>query len=199
MLDELYKDCQLDKSQWLEHCDITLKIDASGLERTQKVKKTMSDEEAQKIRDSNDEIRRNREEKAEEIAKRFSVFKRDFMSAPIRRAMNAILAGKGDSIKPCQIDYRKKERYWVMCGKQAVDIVFEINFETKTDTSLARIFLLELQDCKRDVKNAPVVLYHDKTNPATVEKNFPGAMKQRTSNGSITLSVNESHIKKGID
>ena len=35
MLDELYKDAQLDKAEWLEFADITLKIDASGLEKTQ--------------------------------------------------------------------------------------------------------------------------------------------------------------------
>jgi len=34
MLDELYKDAQLDKSEWLDLTDITLKIDASGLEKT---------------------------------------------------------------------------------------------------------------------------------------------------------------------
>jgi len=122
----------------------------------------MSEEEAQKIRESNDEIRRNRDEAAGNIASQFACFKRDFMSAPIRKAMKAVLAGNGDSVKPCQIDYRKKERYWVMPSKTDVSVCLEVDFTSPTDQSLARIFLLELQDCKRNVKNAPGVMFHDK-------------------------------------
>jgi len=35
MLNEIYKDCLLPQDENLEGCDITLKIDASGLGKTQ--------------------------------------------------------------------------------------------------------------------------------------------------------------------
>ena len=74
-----------------------------------------------------------------------------------------------------------------------------MNFDNITDQSLARIFLLELNDSKRNVTNAPQVLYHDKTQPENVMRVFPGALQKKTSNGSISFAVSSSHIKKGID
>lgn len=50
MLDELYKDNQLPKEKQLQQCDITLGIDTSNIPQTQKIKKTMSEEEAEKTR-----------------------------------------------------------------------------------------------------------------------------------------------------
>jgi len=45
--------------------------------------------------------------------------------------------------------------------------------------------------------NAPGVMYHDKNFPENVTRLFPGAMQKRTSNGSISFSVGEAHLKKG--
>lgn len=47
MLDELYKDNQVSKDDFNPNYDVTLRIDASGLGKTQKVKKTMSEAEAE--------------------------------------------------------------------------------------------------------------------------------------------------------
>jgi hypothetical protein len=47
------------------------------------------------------------------------------MSAPIRRAMKNVLEGKGD-FKPCQIDYRKKEKFWVTGSDKDVTVIFEV-------------------------------------------------------------------------
>ena len=52
----------------------------------------MSDEEADAVRAKNEEIRKKREEQCEVIANKFSCFKRDFMGAPIRKAMKKMIA-----------------------------------------------------------------------------------------------------------
>jgi len=65
--------------------------------------------------------------------------------------------------------------------------------------ALARVFLLELNTCKKSVMNCPAVAYHDKTPPENVLRHFPEGMKNRTSNGSITLQVSSTHLKKGLD
>lgn len=60
----------------------------------------MSEEEAAKVREQNEIIRRDREELSDKIANRFACFKRDFMGAPIRKAMNMVLEKK-NGFKPC--------------------------------------------------------------------------------------------------
>lgn len=129
----------------------------------------MSEEEANAVRAENDQIRFKREEGAEMIANKFACFKKDFMSAPIRKGMNGVLNKTNDKgWKPVQIDYRKNERYWVFADNTSVSTVFEIDFETTEDQALARIFLLELADAKRNVMNAPGITYHDKAFPENV-------------------------------
>lgn len=56
----------------------------------------MSDEEANKIRAENEEVRKEREVSAEVLATKYSSFKRDFLSAPIRKAMKMCLEKKGN-------------------------------------------------------------------------------------------------------
>mmetsp|Transcript_17999 Transcript_17999/g.30648 ORF Transcript_17999/g.30648 Transcript_17999/m.30648 type:complete len:175 (+) Transcript_17999:203-727(+) len=167
MIDELYKDCILSEELSLKEFNITLKIDASGVGKTLKVKKTMTEEEANEIREKNELMRKEREVICEKIASRFSSFKRDFMSAPIRLAAKGVLESK-QQFKPCQIDYRKDERFWVFGTDKDLSVTFEMNFSEETDQALARIFLLELNDSKRNVMNAPVIIYHDKVFPENV-------------------------------
>lgn len=70
------------------------------------------------------------------------------MGAPLRKAMKGVLGKTNSSFKPCQIDYRKDERFWVFCSDNDVRIIYEINFQTQEDQALARIFLLELKDTR---------------------------------------------------
>ena len=143
MLDELYKDNQIPKDRHLDQCDLTLGIDTSNIPQTQskstffimlivinfaEIKKTMTEEEAEKTRQQNEEIRQVREKTADEIATKFAQFKRDFMGAPLRKAMKGVLGKSNDGFKPCQIDYRKDERFWVFCSNQDVRIIYEVNF-----------------------------------------------------------------------
>ena len=125
------------------------------------VKKTMSDEEASQIREQNENIRAKREAEADLIATKFAKFKRDFIGAPILSAMNMMEAGK-DGFKPCQINYRKDEIFWVFGDKGKVTVTFQVNFDNSTDRQLATIFLREMADSGRQVMNAQGVTYHDK-------------------------------------
>jgi len=55
------------------------------------------------------------------------------MSSPIRKALEALLAKKSGDCKPCQINYRPRENYWVIPGANEVSVFFEVDFESKTD------------------------------------------------------------------
>jgi hypothetical protein len=65
------------------------------------VKKEMSEEEANKIRMANEQIRADREKYATDMANKFAQFKRDFLGAPIRKAMRNIEKKEANVMKPC--------------------------------------------------------------------------------------------------
>jgi|APSaa5957512535_1039671.scaffolds.fasta_scaffold98129_2 hypothetical protein len=71
------------------------------------------------------------------------------LSAPIRKAMNNALNEVADVMKPCKIDYRKEECYYLFPEKTQVAFTCDVNFNEAEDIALARIFLLELADTKR--------------------------------------------------
>lgn len=120
------------------------------------------------------------------------------MGAPIRKAMKGVLEKTNSKFVPCQIDYRKDERYWVFASDNDVRVIYEVNFTSEEDQALARIFLLEMKDT-RGVQNAPAIVYHDKQFPTEVTQKFPGAMQQRTSNGSISMQIGELALKKNFE
>lgn len=80
-----------------------------------------------------------------------------------------------------------------------VNVVFEVNFETEVDITLARIFLLELKDSKRAVMSAPGIDYQDTAVPELVSKNFASGVGKYPSNGFISFKLGAPHLKKGID
>jgi hypothetical protein len=177
-------------------CNITLGIDTSNIAKTKKVSKAMSEEEADKVRAENEEIRKQREAEAEVIANRFACFKRDFLGAPIWKAMEDILNGREVS-KPCQIDYRATERFWVFPEKNQVSVTFEVHENGTENQQLTRVFMLELADIKRQVQNCPGINFSDTKNPENVEKVFPGCFnKAKSSNGCMSFVISDIHMKK---
>ena len=64
------------------------------------------------MREENENIRAERAKITGEIAHRFSMFKRNFLGAPIRAAIKAAMEGK--PIAPAQVPYRQDEKYWVL-------------------------------------------------------------------------------------
>jgi hypothetical protein len=69
-----------------------------------------------------------------------------------------------------------------------VTLAYGINFTHRTDKSLARVFLLELEDSKRHVKNAVEAQYFpDVTKPPSEIKNIETDPK-RFSNGFLVFS-----------
>ena len=66
----------------------------------------------------------------------------NFVSAPIRKAMQASLVGK--QVDPVEIAYRQDEKYWVMMPlKNEISVYFSVNYTNTTDISLARVMMLE--------------------------------------------------------
>lgn len=136
---------------------------------------------------------------AEAICLKFSQFKKDFLGAPIRRALKALQAGAGNPAHSCEIPYRNEEKYWVVASKDEVTVSFAMHFDNVTDKALARIFLLEFSDSKRYVKNPPAIIYHDIKFPESISKLFPEASKIKYSSGVISFTLFPGHLKDGLD
>jgi len=93
----------------------------------------MSEDEANAIRVANEEIRAAREKNAIIQCDKFAQFKRDFLSAPIRKAMNNILKKEANVMKACKIEYRKEESYFVFPEKDSVGFTVDVNFNSIED------------------------------------------------------------------
>lgn len=108
---------------------------------------------------------------AKEIATRLSLFRRHFQSSPFEKALESLAAKTASA--PVQLQIREKEKLWVVPGSERVTFVFEVNYEDSTDSSLARVFLSEFEDARRQVHNAPIISFNS-TAPADVAS-FPEA------------------------
>lgn len=84
----------------------------------------MDEAAANEVRAKNEEIRKERDRIAEEICMKFSCFKKDFLGAPIRRALIPLKAGQGNPADSCELAYRIDEKYWVVAAKGEVTISF---------------------------------------------------------------------------
>jgi|DEB19_MinimDraft_2_1074335.scaffolds.fasta_scaffold25736_2 hypothetical protein len=187
MLEAKYKEFLRPKSEWDPDFDLTLFIDLNEMPKTKKVKKSMEEAEAEAIRQENDLIRIKRKDLIEPIAERLSELKKDFLSAPIRMAMEAGLAGK--NVPPMEVSYRQDEKYWVtMPVNGEIQVSLAVNFHNDVDVSLGRVMLLEWQDSQRKVKTPPMIKFHDKELPAELAKAFPKLASEKYSNGLISFS-----------
>lgn len=159
----------------------------------------MDEAEANQVRAQNEESRKERDRIAEEICMKFSCFKKDFLGAPIRRALKQLASPGGVASGACELPYRCDEKYWVVSAKGEVTISFALQFDNQTDRALARIFLLEFSDSKRYVKNPPAIMYHDIKFPEGITKVFPDAAKHTYSNGVISFTLFPGHLKDGLE
>lgn len=115
------------------------------------------------------------------------MFKRDFVGAPMRKALLAIQAG--GTVSNCEIPYRKDEKYWITSagtGKATFHISF--NFMNTTDISMARIMLLEFEESNRHVRGSIATSYNDKNPPPELVTAYPSVASATYTNGIISFS-----------
>ena len=92
-----------------------------------------------------------------EIARKFSMIRTVFLSGPYFKAL-AIVKQDG-TCPPQQVNIRKNEKLWIISGNARVTFVLQILYKDNNDSSLARIFLQEVQDSKKLIANAPVISF----------------------------------------
>ena len=132
-------------------------------------------------------MRNQRQANVDRIATKIAQFKRDFIGAPIRKALLAVQANAAGF--NCEIPYRKDEKYWIYSpGPGSCCFYFSLNYSTSVDVSLARICLLEFKDATRHVNNSISVNYFDKSTPPEFSSAFPQVARENYTNGIIQFS-----------
>jgi hypothetical protein len=192
MLKELYADYN---DAAAEGFHVTLKVQGGNLPKTTKIKKSMSEDEQEKTREENEIIRQQRKDMINPIAEKIAKFKMNFLSAPIRRAMNAAIAKK--QLPPVEIKYRGTEKYWVLMPENnTVQVYYGVHLSNQTDISLARTMMLEWADSMKKINAPPIVKFSDKDAPDDLVKAFPHVKKEQYSNSFISFKLTEHlHLK----
>jgi len=177
---------------------VTLSVSTANFPKTAKVKKNMSEEEQEAVRASNETIRAERQTTVDEVATKIAKFKRDFIGAPIRRALMQVKAG--GEVTACEIPYRKDEKYWILSPEAgSASFYISFNFGNPTDISMARIMLLEFKETTRHVQGSVAITYHDKSVPTSLAAAFPSTGRETYSNGILEIKLGQNHVTKGID
>ena len=130
--------------------DVVLKAD---VEKYNKIKKKKEKKEKKEEKESEEKKRLKEElkEYAKNTAEKFSSFRIKIYSAVIDKKMQDIL----NQVPTNTISFHlnNKNMLHVIPLKDRVQLLYGIDFNQETDVSLTRIFLQELQEAKRHVRN----------------------------------------------
>ncbi|KAG0245105.1 Arp2/3 complex, 34 kd subunit p34-Arc-domain-containing protein [Mortierella sp. GBAus27b] len=129
----------------------------------------------------------------EGVIRKVSLLKRNAMAAPFERAFDAqALAEKDGNWDPStsqmmSIHYRDGETIFVQNQQDRVTVIFSTMFKDETDRTLAKVFLQEFVDARKEpqLQNAPQVIYSQREPPMEI-RHVPGLLDSE-SMGYITF------------
>eukprot|EP01027_Heterolobosea_sp_BB2_P000588 GEZU01000847.1.p1 GENE.GEZU01000847.1~~GEZU01000847.1.p1 ORF type:complete len:183 (+),score=84.77 GEZU01000847.1:496-1044(+) len=115
------------------------------------------------------------------------------MMAPLVSCFDKFL--KGDRFDTITIPYREDENMHICFEKESLVVVFSLRFRDADDIILAKVFLQEFQDARRDreVSNAPAVSYSHGKKPLEL-KNVPETEDEKT--GFVSFVLFKRHIEE---
>jgi len=86
--------------------------------------------------------------------------KRNIMGGPLARILDKVATGKSSATDELvELHYRPDESVYIQPGKDQVTLVFCIRFKDPDDIIIAKVFLQEFAEARRQVQNAPSVQY----------------------------------------
>jgi actin related protein 2/3 complex subunit 2 len=123
-----------------------------------------------------------------------SLLKRHLLAAPFKKAFQATLAGT-PAAGVVSVDYRDDESIYIKGGPDAVTVIFSINFKDPNDQVLARVFLQEFSDARRNLNSAPAVTFRTREPPDEL-KGVPGVKAEETK-GFVVFVLFKPHLQNG--
>jgi len=128
------------------------------------------------------------------------LIKRYVMMPPFVYAFDKFLAG--EKFEPIRIPYRDEENiYLVSYEKSSLGVIYSIKFKDPDDVILAKTFLQEFKDARRDrlLSNAPPVSFTQGSKPLELQKinsTEPNSPEQLKEYGFVTFSLFAKHCSK---
>jgi len=106
----------------------------------------------------------------------------------------------GEQFTPCEIPYRKNEKYWLLQpDKDEVQIIFSVNYEDKTEQALARVMMIEYTASEKKIQRSANISYKEAAPQELVAK-FPSVAQEKPTNGFLVIKLNAGlHLKAGIE
>jgi len=131
----------------------------------------------------------------EKIITMVPLLKRYAMLAPFAYAFDRFV--KGEKFDNVHIPYRAEENMYIITFEKTLNVVYSVKFDDPDDIILARVFLQEFKDARRDkaLGNAPSVSFSQGTKPLElqgIKSSEPDDVKQLKDYGFVSLSLRES-------
>ncbi|PVU98098.1 hypothetical protein BB561_000117 [Smittium simulii] len=113
-------------------------------------------------------------ENSDELAKHFSLLKRNIFLAPFVQAFNYFDTKPEQPGEVMNLSYRDGEYLYIQAMEDRITVIFSTRFKDEMDRVFGKVFLQEFVDARRQslVSNAPQVLYSTKEPPLEI-RNFP--------------------------
>jgi len=127
----------------------------------------------------------------EKFPEALSLLKRHLLAAPFKKVFQAVDAGQVPS-GVIAIEYREDEAIYIKAEQDRVIVIYSINFKDAGDQTLAKIFLQEYVDARRNINNAPTVNHSTKEAPGEL-KGVPG-VKETDTHSFVTFVLFKNHI-----
>ena len=133
--------------------DLAIKVDLEKFKKAYEQKsKKMSEEEKEKFDEDRKEIRAELDKFAKTTAEKLSTFRVKIYSYALEKMLKDVKDNK-KTVKPLDFHLNEKNIVHMVPLKDNVMLVYGVDFQQKTDQSLARVFLQELKEAKNHVKN----------------------------------------------
>jgi len=130
--------------------------------------------------------------KPEDVIKSISLFKANIVGGVFDYYFTALVDGKkaGD---PFKFDLRGDTTIFVLPGADRVTIIYSLSFHDKVDSAVAKVFMQEFVDARRNQQQAPPVQFNH--NPPLELKAF-GITEPSDNLGYLTFAVLKNHVDR---
>lgn len=101
---------------------------------------------------------------ADKLPRKLALLKRHVLSAPFRKAFEAIDARDANA-GMLEVQYRDDEAFYLKPAGDRLTCIFSISFRDADDVTFSRVFLQEFVDARRTIRSAPSVSFSQKDPP----------------------------------
>jgi len=125
------------------------------------------------------------------LCHKVALLKRHILAAPFARVFESVV-NKTASSDIIKIGYRDQEAFYIKPEGDRCMVIFSIAFRDADDQILAKVFLQEFSDARRNMRNVPAVSYTYREAPLELQ-NYPGLTEERNV-GFVTFVLFEDQL-----